>query len=152
MHDSPSGHVFCCCACVFLFYITSLCHLLVQLSQTSSAKVGWIAASQKALLLCLAQEKCTHGVTTMRANLETGPLMPSRGHGWSLRCRARKSTGWPVVLLTPSHGPPASPPMLGNCLRRYCIYFQAEHFLYVCKQILCPHVPVDGSKALPIEA
>lgn len=53
---------------------------LVSLSPNSSAKSGWIATSQKALLLCLAQEKCTHGVTMMRANLETGQLMPSRGH------------------------------------------------------------------------
>lgn len=126
------------------------CHL-VSLSPNSSAKSGWIAASQKALLLCLAQEKCTHGVTTMRANLEMGPQTPSRGHGWWLRCRARRSTGWPVVLLTPSPGPPASPPMLGNYPHRYCTCFRTEHSLYVRKLLLCLHVPVDGSKTLPTE-
>ena len=52
------------------------------LSIFQTVQLVWSAAALKALLLCLAQEKCIHGVTTMRANLEMGPLTPSRGHGW----------------------------------------------------------------------
>lgn len=110
------------CSVYFRYYFSSyrLCHLASWYqSPNSSAKTGWAAVSRKAFLLCLAQEKCTHGATTMRASLETGPQMPSRGRDWWQRCRARKSTGWPVALLTPSPGPPASPPTLGNCLHRY---------------------------------
>lgn len=115
--------LFFTCSVYFRHYFSfyRLCHLASWYqSPSSSAKSGWAAVSRKAFLLCLAQEKCTHGATTMRASLETGPQMPSRGRGWSQRCRARKSTGWPVALLTPSPGPPASPPTLGNCLHRYC--------------------------------
>lgn len=66
------------------------------------------------------QEKFTRGATTMRASWETEPLTPSRGRGWLLRCRARRSTEWPVARLTPSPGPPASPPMLGSYPHRCC--------------------------------
>lgn len=91
----------------------------------------------------------------MKANLETGPRMPSRGHGWWLHFRARKSTGWPVVLLTPSPGPPASPPTPGNCLHRYCTGSKRKEkkvsFFCILENEFCPRVPVDGSKALQAE-
>lgn len=66
------------------------------------------------MLLCLLQEKCTHGVTTMRANLETEPQTPFRGLGWWLHYRARKLTELPVGPLTLSPGLQANPLMLEN--------------------------------------
>lgn len=58
----------------------------------------------------------------MKASWVMGPPTPFSGHDSSLRYRARKSTGWPVVLLTRWHGPQVNPPMLGSYLHRYCTY------------------------------
>ena len=71
----------------------------------------------------------------MKASWEMEAPMPFKGPDWWRPCKARKSTGWPVVLPTLWLGPPTNqwPPV--NYQPLYVFYLKLRfilHFFNVC--------------------